>query len=129
MPCLYMEHRTQTTVLSNLAKAIMGMGEHLRFSKVNLGELQLKGSGPTPFCRGADGRAVLRSSVREFLASEAMNNMRVSTTRALSLVVSKTIPCYALGIPRHTHVRCKMSKFPTLTIRDYTGIQWRFGSN
>jgi uncharacterized protein YdiU (UPF0061 family) len=51
-------------------------------------ELQLKGSGPTPFCRGADGRAVLRSSVREMLASEAMHNLGVSTTRALSLVTS-----------------------------------------
>ena len=51
-------------------------------------ELQLKGAGPTPFCRGADGRAVLRSSIREFLASEAMHNLQISTTRALSLVVS-----------------------------------------
>mmetsp|Transcript_16302 Transcript_16302/g.42317 ORF Transcript_16302/g.42317 Transcript_16302/m.42317 type:complete len:604 (-) Transcript_16302:261-2072(-) len=51
-------------------------------------ELQLKGGGTTPFCRGADGRAVLRSSVREFLASEAMDALGVSTTRALSLVVS-----------------------------------------
>ena len=51
-------------------------------------ELQLKGAGPTPFCRGADGRAVLRSSVREFLASEAMHGLGASTTRALSLVVS-----------------------------------------
>ena len=49
-------------------------------------ELQLKGSGPTPFCRGADGRAVLRSSVREFLVSEAMHNLGVPTTRALSLI-------------------------------------------
>jgi uncharacterized protein YdiU (UPF0061 family) len=52
-------------------------------------EMQLKGGGPTPFCRGADGRAVLRSSVREFLASEAMHALGVSTTRALSLVVSE----------------------------------------
>jgi len=51
-------------------------------------ELQLKGAGPTPFCRGADGRAVLRSSIREFLASEAMHHLGISTTRALSLVVS-----------------------------------------
>lgn len=51
-------------------------------------ELQLKGSGPTPFCRGSDGRAVLRSSVREFLASEAMHHLGVPTTRALSLVAS-----------------------------------------
>ena len=53
-------------------------------------ELQLKGAGPTPFCRGADGRAVLRSSVREFIASEAMHSLGVSTTRALSLVVSNS---------------------------------------
>jgi len=51
-------------------------------------ELQLKGGGRTPFCRGADGRAVLRSSIREFLASEAMHHLGVKTTRALSLVVS-----------------------------------------
>ena len=51
-------------------------------------EMQLKGGGPTPFCRGADGRAVLRSSIREFLASEAMFHLGVDTTRALSLVVS-----------------------------------------
>ena len=51
-------------------------------------ELQLKGAGTTPFCRGGDGRAVLRSSVREFLASEAMHALRVPTTRALVLVVS-----------------------------------------
>ena len=46
--------------------------------------MQLKGGGPTPFCRGADGRAVLRSSIREFLASEAMHALGVETTRALS---------------------------------------------
>lgn len=51
-------------------------------------EMQLKGAGKTPFCRGADGRAVLRSSVREFLVSEAMHKLGVSTTRALSLVTS-----------------------------------------
>ena len=52
-------------------------------------ELQLKGAGPTPFCRGADGRAVLRSSIREFLASEAMHYLGIQTTRALSLIVSE----------------------------------------
>ena len=51
-------------------------------------EMQLKGAGKTPFCRGGDGRAVLRSSVREFLASEAMHSLGVPTTRALSLIVS-----------------------------------------
>ena len=49
-------------------------------------ELQLKGAGRTPYSRTADGRAVLRSSVREFLCSEAMHFLGVPTTRALSLV-------------------------------------------
>lgn len=51
-------------------------------------ELQLKGAGPTPYCRRADGRAVLRSSIREFLCSEAMHHLGVPTTRALSLVAT-----------------------------------------
>lgn len=63
---------------------------------INLGEvvnragerwaLQLKGAGPTPYSRTADGLAVLRSSVREFLCSEAMHHLGVPTTRALSLI-------------------------------------------
>jgi uncharacterized protein YdiU (UPF0061 family) len=48
-------------------------------------ELQLKGAGPTPYSRGADGRAVLRSSIREFLCSEAMHHLGIPTTRALCL--------------------------------------------
>ena len=52
-------------------------------------ELQLKGGGPTPYCRGADGRAVLRSSVREFLAQEFMHALGVPTSRSLTLVVSR----------------------------------------
>jgi uncharacterized protein YdiU (UPF0061 family) len=52
-------------------------------------ELQLKGGGPTPYCRGADGRAVLRSSVREFLAQEFMHALGVSTSRSLTLYMSK----------------------------------------
>lgn len=51
-------------------------------------ELQLKGAGPTPYSRGADGRAVLRSSIREFLCSEAMHHLGVPSTRALSLVAT-----------------------------------------
>ena len=51
-------------------------------------ELQLKGAGPTPYSRHADGRAVLRSSIREFLCSEAMHHLGVPTTRALSLVAT-----------------------------------------
>ena len=53
-------------------------------------EMQLKGAGRTPYCRGADGRAVLRSSVREFLAQEHMHALGVPTSRSLSLYVSRT---------------------------------------
>ncbi|QDE39999.1 YdiU family protein [Luteibacter pinisoli] len=51
-------------------------------------EIQLKGAGRTPYSRGADGRAVLRSSIREFLCSEAMHHLGVPTTRALSVVAT-----------------------------------------
>ena len=51
-------------------------------------EVQLKGAGRTPYSRGGDGRAVLRSSIREFLCSEAMHALGVPTTRALSLTGS-----------------------------------------
>jgi uncharacterized protein YdiU (UPF0061 family) len=51
-------------------------------------ELQLKGAGRTPYSRSADGRAVLRSSLREFMCSEAMHWLGVPTTRALSLVAT-----------------------------------------
>ena len=53
-------------------------------------EMQLKGGGRTPYCRGADGRAVLRSSVREFLAQEHMFALGIPTSRSLSLYTSKT---------------------------------------
>ena len=52
-------------------------------------EMQLKGGGRTPYCRGADGRAVLRSSIREFLAQEHMHALGVPTSRSLSLYTSK----------------------------------------
>ncbi|MCH2107796.1 MAG: YdiU family protein [Polyangiaceae bacterium] len=57
-------------------------------SEAGFFELQLKGAGPTPYSRSADGRAVLRSSIREFLCSEAMHWLGVPTTRALSLVAT-----------------------------------------
>ena len=53
-------------------------------------EMQLKGGGPTPYCRGADGRAVLRSSIREFLAQELMHALGIPTSRSLTLYVSRT---------------------------------------
>src|SRR5688572_23707322 len=61
-----------------LGEATNARGEHW--------EVQLKGAGPTPYSRRADGRAVLRSSIREFLCSEAMHHLGVPTTRALCLI-------------------------------------------
>jgi len=62
----------------NLGEVVNGRGERW--------VLQLKGAGPTPYARKGDGFAVLRSSVREFLCSEAMHHLGVPSTRALSLV-------------------------------------------
>lgn len=63
----------------------MSIGEIVNNNKERY-ELQLKGCGRSPFSRGFDGRAVLRSSIREFLVSEAMNSLGVPTTRALSVI-------------------------------------------
>jgi len=62
----------------NLGEITNSQGEHWA--------LQLKGAGPTPYSRTADGLAVLRSSIREFICSEAMHHLGVPTTRALSLI-------------------------------------------
>lgn len=69
----------------------INLGEIVRRDGVQRDErwvLQLKGAGPTPYSRTADGLAVLRSSIREFLCSEAMFHLGVPTTRALSLVLT-----------------------------------------
>ncbi len=66
----------------------LGDGRAIGLGELNGFELQLKGAGPTPYSRRADGRAVLRSSIREFLCSEAMHHLGVPTTRALSLVAT-----------------------------------------
>ena len=63
----------------------------IRDKNDQLFDLQLKGSGPTPYSRGGDGRCVLRSSIREYLASEYMYQLQVPTTRALSIVGSDDI--------------------------------------
>jgi protein adenylyltransferase len=64
----------------NLGDVLNARGEHWT--------LQLKGAGPTPYSRSADGLAVLRSSIREFLCSEAMFHLGVPTTRALAIVAT-----------------------------------------
>jgi uncharacterized protein YdiU (UPF0061 family) len=68
------------------------LGE-VRTSSGELWDLHLKGAGPTPFSRAGDGRAVLRSTIRELLASEAMAGLGIPTTRALCAIGSKT-PVY-----------------------------------
>ena len=64
----------------NLGEVVNAEGEHWT--------LQLKGAGATPYSRTADGLAVLRSSIREYLCSEAMHHLGVPTTRALSLITT-----------------------------------------
>lgn len=66
----------------------LGDGRALLLGAVKGWEVQLKGSGRTPYSRRGDGRAVLRSSIREFLASEAMAALGLPTTRALCLIGS-----------------------------------------
>jgi serine/tyrosine/threonine adenylyltransferase len=67
----------------------LGDGRAILLGELNHQELQLKGAGMTRYSRMGDGRAVLRSSIREFLCSEAMHALGIPTTRALSLVGSK----------------------------------------
>ena len=83
-------------------------------------EMQLKGGGRTPYCRGADGRAVLRSSVREFLAQEHMHALGVPTSRSLSLYVSKTEK-----VKRPWYSEGSHSQDPDLLMSDSVAISTR----
>ena len=104
---LFTEVFAGNRVLSAMAPFAMCYGGHQFGSwagqlgdgrAINLGEIvntrgerrtiQLKGAGPTPYSRRADGLAVLRSSIREFLCSEAMHHLGVPTTRALCVVTT-----------------------------------------
>lgn len=66
----------------------LGDGRAITLGEINHLEVQLKGAGRTPYSRQGDGRAVLRSSLREFICSEAMHALGIPTTRALSLVLT-----------------------------------------
>ena len=68
----------------------LGDGRSCLIGQVSDYELSLKGAGTTPYSRGADGRAVLRSSIREYLCSIAMKGLNIATTEALTLVSSDT---------------------------------------
>jgi uncharacterized protein YdiU (UPF0061 family) len=83
-------------------------------------EMQLKGGGQTPYCRGADGRAVLRSSIREFLAQEHMHALGVPTSRSLSLYVSKTEK-----VKRPWYSEGARSKDPDILISEAVAISTR----
>jgi serine/tyrosine/threonine adenylyltransferase len=72
----------------------LGDGRALSLGQFENGiEIQFKGAGRTPYSRGGDGRAVLRSSIREFLCSEAMHGLGIATTRALC-VTGSDAPIY-----------------------------------
>ena len=66
----------------------LGDGRAINIGAVNSWKLQTKGSGPTKYSRRGDGRAVLRSSIREYIMSEAMHSLGVPTTRALAIIDS-----------------------------------------
>ena len=83
-------------------------------------EMQLKGAGRTPYCRGADGRAVLRSSIREFLAQEHMHALGIPTSRSLSLYRSKTEK-----VKRPWFLNDSNSRDPEVMIEEYTAITTR----
>ncbi len=83
-------------------------------------EMQLKGGGKTPYCRGADGRAVFRSSVREFLAQEHMHALNVPTSRSLSLYRSTSEK-----VKRPWFTQRSFSKEPEIMIDEYVAITTR----
>ena len=83
-------------------------------------EMQLKGGGPTPYCRGADGRAVLRSSVREFLAQELMHALGVPTSRSLTLYMSR-----AEGVRRPWYSEHSQSFEPDVMVNNPAAISTR----
>lgn len=66
----------------------LGDGRAINLGKLKDYNLQLKGAGTTPYSRNGDGRAVLRSSIREYLLSEAMYGLNIPTTRALAIINS-----------------------------------------
>ncbi|QKF82532.1 protein adenylyltransferase SelO family protein [Halarcobacter ebronensis] len=83
-------------------------------------EFQLKGGGCTPYCRGADGRAVLRSSIREFLAQEHMYALHIPTSRSLTLFTSKKEQVLRPWFKENSY-----SRDPEKMIKEYVAITTR----
>lgn len=101
-----------------------GDGRAISILEVNIGgqhlEMQLKGAGRTPYCRGADGRAVLRSSVREFLAQEHMHSLGIPTSRSLCLFTSNSEKVMRPWFNEGSH-----SKNPEVMIEESVAITTR----
>ncbi|MDH5302083.1 MAG: YdiU family protein [Gammaproteobacteria bacterium] len=87
--CLYAGHQFGHYVQQLGDGRALLLGEH-HHPEHGVWELQLKGGGATPFSRMGDGRAVLRSTIREYLCSEAMHGLGIPTTRALAMFDSET---------------------------------------
>jgi len=91
-------------------------------AEISVVELTLKGAGKTPFSRTADGRKVLRSSVREFLGSEAMHFLGIPTTRSASLVTSSSV------VQRDPYYDGRVADEPCAVITRIAASFFRFGS-
>ncbi|XP_055859967.1 protein adenylyltransferase SelO, mitochondrial-like isoform X2 [Biomphalaria glabrata] len=95
--------------------AAMYLGEILN-EKGERWEIQLKGAGKTPYSRSADGRKVLRSSIREFLCSEAIHHLGIPTTRAGSCITSDSLverDIYYNGNPKQEQCTIVLRIAPT----------------
>ena len=82
----YAGHQFSNFTILGDGRAIV-WGEHVTPSDQRL-DIQFKGSGPTPYSRGADGRAVIGPMLREYIMSEAMHSLNIPTTRSLAVVTS-----------------------------------------
>ena len=104
----------------------LGDGRATNIAELNINssnwKFQLKGAGPTPYSRGSDGLAVLRSSIREYLCSEAMHHLGVPSTRALSLVTTGD------QVPRDVMYNGNMKDEPGAIVCRVSPSFVRFGS-
>ena len=96
---------------------------HVELDDNSIMELNFKGSGPTVYARGGDGRKVLRSSVREMLAAEHLHALSIPSTRVATLVVSETET-----VPRDSHYTGNIKNEPVAVISRLAPTFWRFGS-
>ncbi len=87
----------------------LGDGRAINFGSINGWHLQTKGAGLTKYSRQGDGRAVLRSSIREFIMSEAMYHLGIPTTRALALIGSEHPVYRSYGEPENGAIVLRMS--------------------